>query len=80
MKLSIDFNKPIGNGIITCLNSDQAIVRSKTKGSEAAMAVIEVLKNEQKFKKNSSPRVKIIQKIYGSLMNPDEASLSKKSV
>ena len=24
------------------------------------------------FSKNSSPRIKIIQKIYGSLMNPDE--------
>ena len=48
MKLSIDSKKPIGNGIITCLNSDQAIVRSKTKGSEAAMAVIEVLKNDSK--------------------------------
>ena len=48
MKLSIDSKKPIGNGIITCLNSDQAIVRSKSKGSEAAMAVIEVLKNDSK--------------------------------
>ena len=27
---------------------------------------------DQKKYKNSSPRVKIIQKIYGSLMNPDE--------
>ncbi len=26
----------------------------------------------QKIKENSSPRVKIIQKIYGFLMNPDE--------
>ena len=26
----------------------------------------------QKTYKNSSPRVKVIQKIYGSLMNPDE--------
>ena len=26
----------------------------------------------QKNPKNSSPRVKVIQKIYGSLMNPDE--------
>ncbi len=48
MKLSIDSKKPIGNGIITCLNSDQAIVRSKTKGSEAAIAVIDVLKNDSK--------------------------------
>jgi len=26
----------------------------------------------QKFNINSSPRIKVIQKIYGSLMNPDE--------
>tara|TARA_S200000501_G_C20673004_1_gene677175 strand:+ start:471 stop:875 length:405 start_codon:yes stop_codon:yes gene_type:complete len=48
MKLSIDNKKPIGNGIITCLNSDQAIVRSKSKGKEATIAVIEVLKNDPK--------------------------------
>ena len=45
MKLSIEHKKPIGNGIITCLNKNQAIVRSKTKGQEAAKAVMEVLKN-----------------------------------
>ncbi len=39
MKLSIDYKKPIGNGIITCLNKKQAIVRSKKKGQEAANAV-----------------------------------------
>ena len=43
MKLSIDNNKPIGNGIITCLNKKQAIARSKTKGQEAANAVCVVL-------------------------------------
>jgi len=43
MKLSIDYKKPIGNGIITCLNKNQAEVRSKTKGQEAANAVIAVL-------------------------------------
>ena len=43
MKLSIDYKKPIGNGIITCLNKNQAEVRSKTKGKEAANAVIAVL-------------------------------------
>ena len=43
MKLSIDHKKPIGNGIITCLNRNQAIVRSKTKGQEAAQAIISVL-------------------------------------
>ena len=45
MKLSIEHKKPIGNGIITCLNKKQAIVRSKTKGQEAAKAVMEVLNN-----------------------------------
>ncbi len=43
MKLSIDYKKPIGNGIITCLNKNQAEIRSKTKGQEAANAVIAVL-------------------------------------
>ena len=42
MKLSIDNKKPIGNGIITCLNMRQAEVRKK-KGSEAARAVISIL-------------------------------------
>ena len=45
MKLSIDYKKPIGNGIITCLNKIQAAHRSKKKGSEAANAVIKVLDN-----------------------------------
>ena len=43
MKLSIDNKKPIGNGIITCLNKSQAVVRSKSKGQEAANAAISVL-------------------------------------
>ena len=42
MKLSIDSKKPIGNGIITCLNMTQARARRK-KGAEAAEAVISVL-------------------------------------
>ena len=42
MKLSIENKKPIGNGIITCLNMRQAIARKK-KGREAAHAVISVL-------------------------------------
>ena len=44
MKLSIEHKKPIGNGIITCLNQNQAFARSQTKGQEAANAVIRVLK------------------------------------
>ena len=42
MDLSINNKKPIGNGIITCLNMRQAKVRKK-KGEEAAKAVISVL-------------------------------------
>ena len=45
MKLSIDYKKPIGNGIITSLNKLQAAKRSKKKGGEAANAVIKVLDN-----------------------------------
>ena len=42
MKLSINSKKPIGNGIITCLNIKQAKARKK-KGAEAANAVLSVL-------------------------------------
>ena len=45
MKLSVEYKKPIGNGIITCLNKKQAIARSKKKGKEAANAVGVVLEN-----------------------------------
>ena len=42
MQLSINSKKPIGNGIITCLNMKQAIARKK-KGAEAANAILSVL-------------------------------------
>ena len=42
MNLSINSKKPIGNGILTCLNMKQAKTRKK-KGAEAARAVISVL-------------------------------------
>ena len=42
MDLSIRNQKPIGNGIITCLNMKQAKLRKK-KGAEAAKAVISIL-------------------------------------
>jgi len=55
MKLSITHIKPIGNGIITCLNKKQAFERSnplkKDKGGEAARAILSVLgklKNDTK--------------------------------
>ena len=47
MQLSINYKKPIGNGIITCLNKKQAVQRAnpkkKNKGGEAARAVLSVL-------------------------------------
>ena len=49
MDLSINHKKPIGNGILTCLNSKQAFERAnpkkknKGKGGEAARAVIKIL-------------------------------------
>ena len=47
MKLSIESKKPIGNGILTCFNKDQAVERAdkskKNKGREAADAAIEIL-------------------------------------
>ena len=61
MNLSVEHKKPIGNGIITCLNRVQAVERAdhgevkhsnkKNKGEEAARAVLSVLgisKNESK--------------------------------
>ena len=50
MNLSIENKKPIGNGIITCLNMKQAKARSgysskANKGLEASKAVISVLNN-----------------------------------
>ena len=42
MSLSVKSKKPIGNGIITCLNKKQAKARVK-KGKEAALAVISIL-------------------------------------
>ena len=43
MNLSIDYKKPIGNGIITCFTMEQAVSRSSKKGQEAAKAVLSVL-------------------------------------
>ena len=42
MKISVASKKPVGNGIITCLNMKQALKR-KHKGKEASKAVISVL-------------------------------------
>ena len=55
LSISTNYSKPIGNGIITALNINQAKNRSTinnknkpNKGSEAANAVIMILKNEPK--------------------------------
>ena len=55
MSLTITFNKPIGNGIITALTTKQAyercgIIKSKkqNKGFEASNAVLSILKNGPK--------------------------------
>ena len=42
MNISVVSKKPVGNGIITCLNKKQAIARGK-KGKEAANAVKTIL-------------------------------------
>lgn len=44
MDISIYYKKPIGNGIITCLNKKQAMSRLK-KGKEASNAIITILAN-----------------------------------
>ena len=43
MKLSVDKKKPIGNGIITCLNMSQAKKRSIKKGEEASNAIFKLI-------------------------------------
>ena len=55
LNISITFNKPIGNGIITAYNMQQALQRCKittnkkpNKGSEAVNAVMSILKNGPK--------------------------------
>jgi len=55
LSLSTKYNKPIGNGVITAYSLNQALERSKktnsnkpNKGSEAANAVISILKNGTK--------------------------------
>ena len=49
MNLSVTHKKPIGNGIISCINKKQALersnttIKSKNKGFEAANAIIKTL-------------------------------------
>ena len=55
LDISVKYSKPVGNGIITALNLNQAMKRSnkdsfkkRNNGSEAANAVIDILKNGPK--------------------------------
>ena len=50
MDLAINSKKPIGNGILTCLNMNQAKLRKK-RGAEAAKAIVSVL--SQKWDQNT---------------------------
>jgi 6,7-dimethyl-8-ribityllumazine synthase len=45
MDISVSQKKPVGNGIITCLNMKQAKSR-KNKGAEAANAIVTILKQK----------------------------------
>jgi len=47
MNISIKSKKPVGNGILTCLNKEQSLARAK-KGGEAADAIKHVLMNDPK--------------------------------
>ena len=48
MDISVEYNVPIGFGILACYDLEQAIIRSdinkKNKGQEAALACIQLLK------------------------------------
>ena len=51
LKISVDYNKPVGNGIITALSIPQAAERcgkiksnKPNKGLEAAQAVMSIIK------------------------------------
>ena len=51
MDISLEYNKPIGFGVLTCNTYEQSIVRSdplqKNKGKEAANACIKLLENNE---------------------------------
>ena len=70
MNLSIT-SKPIGNGIITCLNMSQAKKRKKGWGSCWGSIISSVTKMRTNFNQNN-PRVIIIQKLYGKFYNEDD--------
>ncbi|MDR1530400.1 MAG: 6,7-dimethyl-8-ribityllumazine synthase [Burkholderiales bacterium] len=42
-KIAVDFDIPIGNGVLTCETDEQALARMEQKGYEAAAAAIELV-------------------------------------
>ena len=60
INLSILSKKPIGNSILTCLNSKQALNRSN-KGSEAVEAVLDVLNPKNKWTKYILKRTWVLE-------------------
>ncbi len=42
-QVALDFNIPIGNGVLTCNNDEQALERMEQKGYEAACAAVEMV-------------------------------------
>ncbi len=52
--IAMEFNFPVGNGILTCDTMEQAIVRAdpdqKNKGADAVMAVLSLLKIKHTLK------------------------------
>ena len=57
MKIGLDYGVPIGFGILTCKNREQAIERAlvekKNKGGDAAKACLRLIELAQKFGKRS---------------------------
>ena len=43
MEIQLDTGIPIANGILTCDNDDQALARTQTKGTDCALAAIEMV-------------------------------------
>lgn len=42
MEVQLDTGTPIANGILTCENDDQALARTQQKGSDCALAAVEM--------------------------------------
>ncbi len=53
-RLGLDYNIAIGNGILTCENEEQALVRArpdkKNKGRDAALAALAIIDLKNKYK------------------------------